>query len=119
MKKSLRIAAVILLLAGIASAGLAVRSYYRARAGFDSFQELQRKSFDAEERSDTVKGTPEEERLLDEKQKYDDAAAAALDEVKGSRRLALTLVIASAALILASIAAMILHLSRREADSQS
>jgi hypothetical protein len=119
MKKSLRIIAVILLLAGIASAGLAVWSYYRAREQYVTFRELQRKAVELEDRSDAVKGTPEEERLLNESQKYNQPAVEALASVESSRLWARIFVGGSIVLILASIAAMVLHLTKKEARSSA
>lgn len=114
MKKGLRVIAILLLLAGVASATLAVRSYYRARSQSESFRELQRKAVELEDQSDAVKATAEEEQLISESRKYDQAAVEALASVESSRRWARIFVGGSIVLILASIASMVLHLTRKE-----
>ena len=119
MKKSLRVIAIILLLAGIASAGLAVRSFYRAREQYDSFRELQGKAVELEDRSDAVKATPEDAQLVSESRKYDQAAVEMLAAVESSRRWARIYVGGSIVLILASIAAMMVHLTKKETAPSS
>ncbi|HKR02918.1 MAG TPA: hypothetical protein VJT09_19730 [Pyrinomonadaceae bacterium] len=117
MKRRLGVVAVISLLCGLASGGLAVRSYFRAREQADLFPGLQRKSIELEEQSDAVKGTPEEQRLIEESRRYDQAAALALASKETNRRWAMILGVGGILLILLSVALMMMHLKRKEAGS--
>jgi hypothetical protein len=116
MKRRLGVVAIISLLCGIASGGLAVWSYMEARSQAALFPSLQRKSLELEEQSDTVKGTPEEERLIEESRRYDESAAATLASVRSHRRWAMIFGIGSIVLILLSVVTMMAHLKRKEVD---
>jgi hypothetical protein len=118
MKRRLKVIAIISLFCGLAAAGFGAWSYYHARTQAELSRSLEQKSFEFEDQSDTVKGTPEEDRLVKESQKYEQAAGEALDSAKGSRQRAIISGIGSIVLILASIAAMMSHLRSREVDLQ-
>jgi hypothetical protein len=116
MKRRLGVVAIVSLLCGIASGGLAVWSYYRARAAADLFPGLQRKSLELEEQSDAVKGTPEEERLIEESRNYDQEAARALASIRSRRQWAMIFGIGSIVLIAISVATMMAHLKRKATE---
>ena len=117
MKQRLRELAVVLFLCGLASGGLAVWLYTRARAQADEGMGLQRKALQLYDQSDGFKGTPEEDRLVAEGQRNEQAGDAVLAAARASRRWALTSGIASIVLVLAFVAAILAHLKRGEADS--
>ena len=117
MKKRLREIAIVSLLLGMAAGGLAGWMYYRARTQADMGMNLLKKSLGLYDQSDTVKGTPDENRLIEEGQLLDKSGDETLASAQASRLWALISGILSIVLILGSIAAMMLHLKRKEADS--
>ena len=117
MKKRLREIAIVSLLFGLAAGGFAVWMYYRARTQADAGMNLLRESLALYDQSDTVGGTPEENRLIVEGQKYEQAGNETLRSARSSRLWALVSGIGSIALFLISIATIITHLKRKELDS--
>lgn len=117
MKKRLREIAILSLLFGVAAGGCAGWMYYRARAQADEGMNLLKKSLSLYDQSDTVKGTPEENRLIEEGQKFEQAGNETLLSARSSRQWALVSGIGSLLLFLISIATIILHLKRKEIDS--
>lgn len=115
MKSSLRVVAVVSLLLALACGAYGVWSYYGARSLGDESIRLRNRAFGSYDRSDEVKGTPEEALLVDEGQRYEREADAALDAAKSRRRLALALGVGSLVLIILSLVLMAAHLRRKEA----
>jgi hypothetical protein len=99
--------------------GLGAWMYYRALRQADVGMSEQKRALELYDRSDTVKGTPEENRLIAEAQRSEQSGDETLTSARSSRLWALTSGIASILFILASIATMILYLKRKEADVQS
>lgn len=116
MKKRLRVIAIISLLGGLAAAGFGAWSYFHSRTQSELSRSLQEKSFALEDQSDTVKGTPEENRLVTEAQKLASDASDTLRSAKSSSQRALIFGIGSIVLILTSVATMMAHLKMKEAD---
>jgi hypothetical protein len=119
MKRGLRVLAIAALLGGLAAGGVGGWLYTRARAQADSGMSLKRRSLQLDDQSDTVKGTPEENRLMAESERLDQSGDATLASAIASRRWALVSGIASIILILTSVAAMAAHLKKKEADSRA
>ncbi len=117
MKKRLRELAIVSLLVGLAAGCCAGWLYYRARARADEGMNLLKKSLELYDQSDTVKGTPEENRLIEEGQIYEQSGNEALSVARSRRQWALVSGIGSLVLFLISIATIILHLKRKEIDS--
>jgi hypothetical protein len=115
MKKRLRAIAIVSLLCGLAAAGLGAWSYFHSRTQDESWRKLQEKYIELDDQSDIVKGTPEEERLVEESQKYKRDAADALASAKSSSQRAIVYGIGSMVLILISVAMMIAH-QKKEMD---
>lgn len=116
MKKRLKVIAIISLLCGLAAAGFGAWSYYHSRTQAELSRSLQGKSFELEDQSDTVKGTPEENRLVSEAQKLASDASNTFASAKSNSQRAIIFGIGSIVLILISIATMMAHLKRKEAD---
>ena len=116
MKNRLRAIAILTLLCGLAAAGFGAWSYFHSRAQDESWRKLQERYIELDDQADTVKGTPEEDRLLAESQKYEREAADALASAKSSSRRAIILGIASMVLILISVALMVVQ-QKKEMDS--
>jgi hypothetical protein len=119
MKRNLRALAVAALLCGLAASILGVWMYYRARTEADAGMRLHQKSLALYDQSDTVKGTPEENRLIEEGQRLEQSGNETLAAAKSSRLWAMISTIGGSALILASIVMMVTHLKKKEADSSS
>jgi hypothetical protein len=119
MKNWLGILAIILFLCGLAAGGLALWLYTRARARGDEGMGLKRQALRLYDQSDAYKGTPEEDRLVAEAQRVDQTGDAIIASARSNRLWAMTSGIASILLVLASIAAILMHLKRREAASPS
>ncbi|HUQ33013.1 MAG TPA: hypothetical protein VM095_12910 [Pyrinomonadaceae bacterium] len=119
MKKGLRIPAIAALVVGLAAGGLGGWLYTRARAQADEGMSLQRKSLQLYDQSDAVKGTPEENKLIEEGQRIGQSGDATLASARSSRLWALVSGIASIILILTSVTAMAMHLKKKEADSRA
>ena len=117
MKNRLGLIAILCLLCGFAAGGLGVWLYFHAQTDLDLSRNLQRKSFELEDQSEAVKGTPEESRLLDEKEKYDASARDALDAAKRERKFAVASGIGSLVLILLSVVMITLNIKSKESDS--
>jgi hypothetical protein len=117
MKKRLREIAIASLLCGLAAGVCAGWMYYRARAQADAGMSLLNKSLGLYDQSDTVKGTPEENRLIEEGQKFEQAGNETLSAARSRRQWALVSGIGSLVLFLISIATIIMHLKRKELDS--
>jgi hypothetical protein len=117
MRKRLRELAIVTLLGGLAAGGVAGWMYYRARAQADVGMNLLKRSLALYDQSDEVKGAPEENSLIEEGQRLEQSGNETLASARSLRRWALFSGIASLFLFLASIAAIILHLKRREIDS--
>ena len=117
MKKRLGLIAILCLLCGFAAGGLGVWLYFHAQTALDLSRSLQRQAVELEDQSDAVKGTPEEARLINEKEKYDAQARDALDAAKRERKFAVASGIASLALILLSVVMIILNIKSKESDS--
>jgi hypothetical protein len=117
MKKRLREIAIASLLCGLAAGVCAGWMYYRARTQADEGMNLLKKSLGLYDKSDTVKDTPEENRLIEEGQKFEQAGNETLSAARSSRQWALVSGIGSLVFFLISIATIILHLKRREIDS--
>lgn len=119
MKNRWKALAIISLLGGLLLGGLGAWLYYRALGQAESGMTLQKKSLELYDRSDTFKGTPEENRLIEEGQRYEQSGNETLASARNSRLWALFSGIMSIVLILTSIAMMMLHLKRKEANSPS
>ena len=119
MKNRLRVLAIICFLCGLVAGGWAVWLYTRARAQADEGMGLQRKALQIYDQSDAYKGTPEEDKLIAEGQRVEQAGDATLASARSSRLWAMVSGIASIVLVLAAIAAILAHLKRKEADSPS
>jgi hypothetical protein len=119
MKRRLRALAIVSLLGGLAAGGVGGWMYYRALRQAEAGMNLQKKSLELYDQSDTFKGTPEEDRLTEEGRKYEQAGDATLASARSSRIWAMVSGIVSIALILASIAAIMAHLKRKEAGENS
>jgi hypothetical protein len=117
MKKRLGLLAILCLLLGFAGSGFAVWLYYHAQTQSDLSRQLDRKSFELAEQSDTVKGTPEESRLMNESQKYYQDAAQLLAAANRSRKLAVISGIGSLLLIILSVVLIFLNVKRKEAEA--
>jgi hypothetical protein len=117
MKRRLREIAVASLLLGAAAGGLAGWMYYRARAQADEGMNLLRKSLGLYDQSDAVKGTPEENRLIEEGQRYEQTGNETILSARSSRRWAFVSGVGSLVLFLLSIATIVAHLRRKELDS--
>lgn len=117
MKKRLSVLAIVSFLCGLVAGGCGVWLYYRARAQADEGMSLQKKALALYDQSDAFKGTPEENRLVEAGQRYEQVGDATLVSARGSRLWAMVLGIGSIALLILSIAMMIAHLKRKEADS--
>ncbi|HYJ46737.1 MAG TPA: hypothetical protein VEV81_08995 [Pyrinomonadaceae bacterium] len=117
MKKRLGLLAIICLLLGFAAGGFAVWLYFHAETQSDLSRNLDRKSLELSEQSESVKGTPEESKLMDESQRYYQDAAKLLDSAKNNRRFAVISGVGSLVLILLSVLLIFLNLRTKEADS--
>jgi hypothetical protein len=117
MKKRLREIAIVSLLGGVAAGGCAGWMYYRARSQADAGMNLLRQSLRIYDQSDAVKGTPEENRLIEEGQRYEQAGNETLLSARSRRQWAMVLGVTSLLLFLISIATIIGHLKRKETDS--
>lgn len=117
MKRRLKALAIISLLAGLSLGGLGAWMYYRALSQAEAGMSLQKKSLELYDQSDAFKGTPEENKLIEQGQSYEQSGNATLLSARSSRLWALLSGIASIVFILASIVAMMLHLKKKEADS--
>src|SRR5436309_15581103 len=104
MKKRLKLIAIVSLLCGLAAAGFAAWSYFHARTQDELWPSLQEKSFALERQSDTVKGTPEESRLVNEAKESARAASQTLASAKSNSQRAVIFGIGGIVLILVSIA---------------
>jgi hypothetical protein len=119
MKRKLKALAIVCLLCGLLLGGIGVWMYYRALNQAEAGMSLQKRSLEFYDQSDTVKGTPEENRLIEAGQKFEQTGNETLQSARSSRLWALTSGIASIIFILTSIATMMLHLKTKEADSTS
>lgn len=117
MKRKLKALAISSLLCGLSLGGLGAWMYYRALRQAEAGMSLQKKALALYDQSDTFKGTPEENKLIAEGQRYEQSGNETLSTARSSRLWALLSGIASIIFILASIATMMLHLKRKEADS--
>jgi hypothetical protein len=116
MKQRLKVIAIATLLCGLAAAGFAAWSYFHARTQDELWPDSQKKSFELERQSDKVKGTPEENRLMNEAHASERAASETLASAKSNSQRAVIFGIGSILLILISIASMIAHIKSTEAD---
>lgn len=119
MKRNLRVLAIAALLCGLASTGFGLWTYYRARAQADAGMTLHQESLRLYDQSDTVKGTPEENKLIEEGRQLENSGNETLSYAKSNRLWAMTLSIGGMVLILASIAMMVAHVRAKAADSSS
>jgi hypothetical protein len=119
MKSRLKALAIISLLCGLSLGGFGVWMYYRALAQAETGMSQQKRSLEFYDQSDTVKGTSEENRLIEEGQRSEQSGDETLRSARSSRLQALASGIISIILILTSIATMMLHVKRKEADSSS
>ena len=119
MKRGLRVLAIAALLGGLAAGGLGGWLYTRARAQADAGMNLQRESLRLYDQSDAVKGTPEENRLIEEGERLEQSGNVTLTSARSSRLWALVSGVTSIILILISIATMMMHLKRKEIDSRA
>lgn len=117
MRKRLREIAIASLLCGLATGVVAGWLYYRAREQADAGMTLLKKSYALYDQSDAYKGTPEENRLVEEGQRYEQAGNETILSAKSRRLWALVSGVTSLTLFLVSIAAIITHLKRRDVDS--
>ncbi|HKC65429.1 MAG TPA: hypothetical protein VKB86_17440 [Pyrinomonadaceae bacterium] len=117
MKKRLGLIAILCLLCGFAVGGLGVWLYFHAQTDLDLSRSLQRQSVELEDQSDSVKGTPEESRLMGESQKYNAEARDALDTAKRERKFAVASGIGSLVLILLSVVIIVLNIKSKESES--
>lgn len=111
--------AILSLLGGLAAGGVGGWLYYRALRHAEAGMSLEKKSLRLYDQSDTVKGTPEEDRLIEEGQKFEQAGNETLAVARSSRLWAMVSGIVSISLLLISIAAIVAHLKRKEADENS
>ena len=111
--------AIAALLGGLAAGGFGGWMYQRARTQADTGMSLKRRALQLYDQSDTVKGTPDENRLIEEGQLLDKSGDETLASAQASRLWALISGILSIILILASVVTMMLHLKRKEADLPS
>src|SRR5205085_7697723 len=116
MKKRLGLIAILCLLCGFAVGGLGVWLYFHAQTDLDLSRSLQREAFELEDQSEAVKRTPEESRLLDEKEKYDASARDALDAAKRERKFAVASGIGSLVLILLSVVMIVLNIKGKASN---
>jgi flagellar basal body-associated protein FliL len=116
MKKRLKVIAIVSLLCGFAAAGFGAWSYFHARTQAELSKSLQDKSFELEDQSDTVKGTPEENRLVREAQQYGRSSSETLASAKSNSQRAVIFGIGSIVLILISVAMMMAHLKSKESE---
>jgi flagellar basal body-associated protein FliL len=117
MKKNLRVIAVVSLICGLASAGFGLWSYFNSRSQAALSSTLQDESFELEAKSDAVKGTPEEGRLVNEARRLEREASDTLASAKSSSQRAVIFGVASIVLILASIAIIVVHVRKGQIDS--
>ena len=118
MKKRLREIAIVSMLCGLLAGGFAVWMYYHARTQADAAMNLLKKSLGLYDQSDAVKGTPEENRLIEEGQRYEQTGNETLSSARSSRQWALVSGIGSIVLFLVSVAMIIAHLKRKEIASR-
>lgn len=116
MKKRFRLIAILSLLCGFAAAGFGAWSYFHARTQAELSKSLQERSVELEDQSNTVKGTPEENRLVRESEEYRRAASESLASARSSSQRAIISGIGSMVLILISVATMIAQ-QKKEMDS--
>jgi hypothetical protein len=116
MKSRLRVLAVVLFLCALAAGGLTAWTYTRARAQADEGMGLHNKALRLYDQSDAFNGTPEEERLIAEARRDEQAGDRILASARASHFWAITGGISSIALTLASILAILAHLRRKESD---
>ncbi|HYG80068.1 MAG TPA: hypothetical protein VD861_06755 [Pyrinomonadaceae bacterium] len=114
MKNGLRVLAIICSLCGLAAGGAALWLYTRARTRADEGMNLKREALRIYDQSDAYKGTPEEDRLVAQGQRVEQAGDATLAGAWSDRRWAMISGIASILLILAAIAAILTYLKRKE-----
>lgn len=119
MKRKLRALAIVSLLGGLVAGGVGGWLYYRALAQAEAGMSLQKKALESYDQSDTFKGTPEEDKLTEQGQRYEQAGDATLATARSSRLWAMVSGIVSITLILISITAMMAHLKRKETDENS
>jgi hypothetical protein len=119
MKKRLKALAIISLLCGLALGGFGAWMYTRALGQAESGMSLQKRSLELYDQSDAFKGTPEENRLIEEGQRFEQSGNETLRSARSSRLWALSSGISSIIFILASVATMMLHLRRKETDLPS
>jgi hypothetical protein len=119
MKSPLKTVAIISLLLGLALGGFGVWMYYRALAQAEIGMSQQKRSLELYDQSDAVKGTPEENRLIEEGQRTEQSGDETLRSARSTRLWALVSGIISIISILISIASMMLHVKRKEAESSS
>lgn len=119
MKRNLRVLAIAALLCGLAATGFGLWMYYRARAQADTGMTFHQEALRLYDQSDTVKGTPEENRLIEEGRQLENSGNETLSSAKSNRLWAMISSISGMALILASIAMMIAHVRTKAADSSS
>ena len=116
MKKRLKVIAIATLFCGLAVAGFAAWSYFHAHTQDELWPSLQEKSVKLERQADMVKGTPEENRLVNEAREAERAASQTLASAKSYSQRAVIFGIGSIVLILISIASMIAHVKNAETD---
>ena len=116
MKKRLKVIAIATLLCGLAAAGFAAWSYFHAHTQDELWPSLQEKSVKLERQADMVKGTPEENRLVNEAREAERAASQILASAKSNSQRAVIFGIGSIVLILISIASMIAHVKNAETN---
>jgi hypothetical protein len=117
MKKRLREIAILSLLCGLVAGGVAVWMYYHARTQADLGMSILKKSLGLYDQSDAVKGTPEENRLIEEGQKFEQTGNNTLASARSSQRWAMISGIGSIVLFIISVAMIITHLKRKEIAS--
>lgn len=116
MRGRLRVLTVVLFLCSLAAGGLALWTYTRVRAQADEGMGLQKKALRLYDQSDAFKGTPEEENLIAEAQRQEQAGDRLLASARAGHFWAITGAISSIALALAAILATLAHLRRKEGD---
>jgi type II secretory pathway pseudopilin PulG len=119
MKRRLRVFAILSLLCGLAAGGLGGWIYYRVRTQAEAGVSLQRRALQLYDQSDTVKGTLEENRLIEEGQRYEQSGNDMLASAKSNRVWAMIFGVGSIVLLLTSVALIALHLKTKEADLSS
>ena len=119
MRGRLKVLAILALLCGLAAGGLGAWLYTRARAQAAAGLSLHQKALELYDQSDTVKDTPAENNLIEEGQRYERDGDRTLNSAQSSRRWALISGVGSIVLLLASVAAMMAHLKRKEAGQSS